>query len=94
MTPNLAGRPTRILLLALLAGLVPAHAAESGPGVDRPRIELGAEVWRLRPAESGFPASAVPPQRDARGRTVTEIPDSRRNVRMVYPALTEARWSP
>ncbi|GJD59776.1 hypothetical protein [Methylobacterium dankookense] len=88
MTSQTPGRAGRILLLALLAGLVPARAAENGPGVARPRIELGAEVWRLRPAGD----AAAPPQRDARGRPVTEIPETRRNVRMVYPALTEARW--
>lgn len=76
------------LLAALLAATPAAHATEVGPGTPHPRVELGAEAWRLRPTVSGLPATAAPVPR---GRPVTEIPEARRNVRVVYPALTEAR---
>lgn len=81
------------LLAALAAGptTFPTHAADGTLGQARPRLEIGAEVWRLRPSQvsgsllAGLPAAAT------RKRPATEIPDTRRNVRMVYPALVEAR---
>ncbi|MDV3143416.1 MAG: hypothetical protein Q8761_03265 [Sweet potato little leaf phytoplasma] len=78
-----------VLLAALAAGptTFPTHAADGTLGRARPRVEIGAEIWRLRPsqASAALPAAAIP------GRPVTEIPEARRNVRLVYPALVEAR---
>ena len=81
-----AGRNLLTTLAALAVLATPARVAEGSPA-ERPRVALGAEVWRLRPATAG-PAAAPP---DPRGRPAVEIPAERRNVRMVYPALTEAR---
>ena len=73
------------------AGRAAARAAAPPPGAARPRVEFGAEIWRLRPAVSAVQAAASTSARDPRAKPVTEIPAARRNVRVVYPALTEAR---
>lgn len=80
-----------LILTLLLAGLASARSAEPEPGAARPRVEFGAEIWRLRPAVSAVQAAASTSARDPRAKPVTEIPAARRNVRVVYPALTEAR---
>ncbi|AWN39117.1 hypothetical protein DK427_19220 [Methylobacterium radiodurans] len=76
-------------MAALAAGptTFPTHAADGTLGQTRPRVEIGAEIWRLRPSQT----SAALPAGAARKGAATEIPEARRNVRMVYPALVEAR---
>ncbi len=74
----------RLACLAALAAGPPtlsAHAADGPLERARLRVEVGAEVWRLRPT--------LPPA--ARKGQATEIPEARRSVRMVYPALVETR---
>jgi hypothetical protein len=81
---------TRLVVLAALAAgptTFPTHAADGTLGPARPRLEIGAEIWRLRPSQ----ASAPLPSAAARKGQATEIPQARRSVRMVYPALVEAR---
>jgi hypothetical protein len=79
-------RVSPALLLALTAlGLGPAAAAEAGRGAAaRP-----PDPWRLRPSDVET-ADAIP-ARDAKGRPVSEIPEERRVVRVVYPGLTGPR---
>lgn len=82
-----------VLLAALAAGptTFPTHAADGTLGQARSRVEIGAEVWRLRPSQTGAPMPAGMPVAATRKGQVAEIPEARRSVRMVYPALVEAR---
>lgn len=83
----------RLVILAgtSLAGLatVPTHGADATLARDRRPVAMaGAERWRLRPTQSTLvlPAALRP-----RARPAIPIPDERRQVRLVYPALTETR---
>ena len=74
------------LLLALTPpATMPAAASEAGRGAGA----HGLDPWRLRPSDV-VPADAGP-ARDAKGRPVSEIPEERRVVRVVYPGLTGPR---
>ncbi|GJD77113.1 hypothetical protein [Methylobacterium gregans] len=94
MKSRLLRESARLALLAALAAgptTFPTHAADGTLGGTlgqaRPRLEIGAEIWRLRPSQT----SATLPAATAHRGQATEIPETRRNVRMVYPALVEAR---
>ena len=90
MKSRLLRESARLALLAALAAgptTFPTHAADGTLGQARPRMEIGAEIWRLRPSQTSAPLPAA----TARRGQETEIPETRRNVRMVYPALVEAR---
>ncbi|KQP54313.1 hypothetical protein ASG51_01185 [Methylobacterium sp. Leaf465] len=79
-------RVSSALLLALTAlGVPPAAASEAGRGAAARPLD----PWRLRPSDV-VPAEAGP-ARDAKGRPVSEIPEERRVVRVVYPGLTNPR---
>ena len=86
-------RPLRFAVLATLglAGLatVPTQGADSYPRErSKPRIQVPAsERWRLRPAEPVVPSTTG----SIALRPETPIPENRRAVRLVYPALIEAR---
>ena len=82
----------RLALLSLmtLAGLatVPSKGADAHLERPNPRVPMPvADRWRLRPTESAVPSTTG----SIRGRIETPIPLSRRRVRLVYPALIEAR---
>ncbi|GEP07465.1 hypothetical protein [Methylobacterium oxalidis] len=84
----------RLALLATttLVGLAaaPTQGADGTLGRERPPVSLsGAEVWSLRPTQVSL--AVVRPDASTRDRPATGIPEARRNVRMVYPALVEAR---
>jgi hypothetical protein len=73
-----------------LAGLatVPTEGADRHLERPKPRVAVqGAERWRLRPTE---PAASVTTG-SIRQRAETAIPEVRRRVRFVYPALIESR---
>lgn len=80
-----------VLLIALtLAGLatVPTEGADRHLERPKPRVAIqAAERWRLRPTEPAVAATTG----SIRKRPATAIPEDRRNVRLVYPALIEAR---
>ena len=81
----------RLTILAgtSLAGLatVPTHGADATLARDRQPVAMaGAERWRLRPTQTGIVLPAT-----LRARPAIPIPEERRQVRLVYPALTEAR---
>ncbi|WP_375463781.1 hypothetical protein [uncultured Methylobacterium sp.] len=83
----------RLVILAgtTVAGLatVPTHGADATLARDRPTVALaGADRWRLRPSQAGI---VLPVPSHARFRPAMPIPEERRQVRHVYPALTEAR---
>ncbi|KQO67274.1 hypothetical protein [Methylobacterium sp. Leaf89] len=78
-------RVSSALLLALTALGVPPAASEAGRGAAARPLD----PWRLRPSDV-VPAEAGP-ARDAKGRPVSEIPEERRVVRVVYPGLTNPR---
>ncbi|APT34088.1 hypothetical protein MCBMB27_04797 [Methylobacterium phyllosphaerae] len=90
--PALSRRPrARLVLLTVLtlAGLatVPTEGADRHLERPKPRVALqAAERWRLRPTESVVTVTG-----SVRRRPETAIPEDRRNVRLVYPALVEAR---
>jgi len=82
----------RIVLLSLvtLTGLatVPSKGADAHLERPKPRVPMpAADRWRLRPAVSAMPSTTG----SIRSRNETPIPESRRRVRLVYPALIEAR---
>lgn len=80
-----------ILATVTLAGLatVPTEGADGLLERPRPLVQLtGAERWRLRPTQS---ASVPAATGSVRARAASAIPDERRHVRQVYPALVEAR---
>ncbi|SDA29655.1 hypothetical protein SAMN02799622_04555 [Methylobacterium sp. UNC378MF] len=83
--------PRFALLAAMtLVGLatVPTEGADRHLERPKPRIALqAAERWRLRPTEP----AVVTMTGSIRQRPETAIPEERRNVRLVYPALIEAR---
>ncbi|MDP4004342.1 hypothetical protein [Methylobacterium sp. NEAU K] len=75
-----------------LAGLatVPTEGADGHLERPKPRIQMaGAEHWRLRPTEAVVPVPRT--TGSLRKRSETAIPEDRRRVRLVYPALVEAR---
>ncbi|MDR7037335.1 MULTISPECIES: hypothetical protein [Methylobacterium] len=81
-----------LLTTTTLVGLaaVPTHGADATLARQRAPVALsGAEIWALRPTEVSL--AVVPAPRAARDRPATHIPEERRRVRMVYPALVEAR---
>ena len=86
-------RARLVLLAALAAGATtfPIHAADGTLGQARQRVEIGAEIWRLRPSQSSAPVLGGLPNAVTRTGAAAEIPQARRTVRMVYPALVEAR---
>lgn len=84
-------RRGRFALLALmtLAGLAtaPSNGADAHLERPKPRVPMpAAERWRLRPSDPATPGTTG----SIRGRPQSPIPESRR-VRVVYPALIEAR---
>jgi hypothetical protein len=84
--PAFPFRVSSALVLALTTlGLQPAAAAEAGRGA----TAHGLDPWRLRPSDAVPPETE--PARDAKGRPVSEIPEARRVVRVVYPGLTGPR---
>ncbi|SFL93281.1 hypothetical protein SAMN05192568_101454 [Methylobacterium pseudosasicola] len=73
-----------------LAGLatVPTEGADRHLERPKPPVPMAsAERWRLRPTEVVVPVTTG----SLRKRAETAIPEERRNVRFVYPALVEAR---
>ncbi|MDP4021811.1 hypothetical protein Q8W71_04160 [Methylobacterium sp. NEAU 140] len=81
-----------ILAATTFAGLATVPTRGDDVHLERPRPPVpmtGAERWRLRPTQVAaiVPAAAAAPRK----RTATVIPEERRNVRLVYPALVEAR---
>ena len=75
---------------ATVAGFatVPTEGADRHLERPKPRIQMaGAERWALRPTEVAVPATTG----GLRVRSGGAIPEERRNVRFVYPALVEAR---
>jgi hypothetical protein len=79
-----------MLAAMTLAGLatVPTEGADVHLERPRPRVALpAAERWRLRPTEPVMPNTTG----SIRRRPETAVPEGRRNVRLVYPALIEAR---
>lgn len=85
-------RRSRHALLAVvtLAGLatVPTEGADRHLERPKPPIPMAsAERWRLRPTEVAVPVTTG----SLRKRVTTAIPEERRHVRLVYPALVEAR---
>ncbi|WP_430912640.1 hypothetical protein [Methylobacterium sp. sgz302541] len=78
-----------ILVTTSLGGftVMPTQGADGTLAPDRPKVPVaGGELWRLRPA---MPVPTVAPEPKA--RIATPLPEARRNVRLVYPALVEAR---
>ncbi|MCJ2123782.1 hypothetical protein [Methylobacterium sp. J-077] len=92
---SLRSRPLRrsrygLLALFSLAGLatVPTEGADRHLERPKPPVPMaGAERWRLRPTEVAVPVTTG----SLRQRAATAIPEDRRSVRLVYPALVEAR---
>ena len=80
-----------ILATTTLAGLatVPTKGADGSLERAKPLVQMtGAERWRLRPTQG----AVVPGTTGSlRPRTAAAIPEERRHVRQVYPALVEAR---
>lgn len=79
-----------MLTLAAFAGLaaVPSQGADAHLERPKPRVQMPAsELWRLRPAEPAMPSTTG----SIRSRAEAPIPESRRHIRLVYPALIEAR---
>jgi hypothetical protein len=87
------GRPwIRFVALAAmsLAGLaiVPTEGADRHLERPKPPVEMpGAQRWRLRPTEPAVPSTTGSIHKHLAGPELEE----RRNVRLVYPALIEAR---
>ncbi|KQP31701.1 hypothetical protein ASF49_09670 [Methylobacterium sp. Leaf104] len=77
--------PSALLLALTALGVLPAAASEAGRGA----VSHSLDPWRLRPSDVGAPEAM--PERDAKGRPVSEIPQERRMVRVVYPGLTGPR---
>ncbi|MGU3538399.1 hypothetical protein [Methylobacterium sp. A54F] len=78
------------LALVLATGLAAAPTRGADDTHDRapPQAPDGAERWRLRPSQAALgPDEAGPPARDA----ARPIPEARRSVRLVYPALLADR---
>lgn len=76
-------RPLLPTVLVLAAGLRPGLAAEPERSI------AGMEWWRLRSADVVVTGSTTPSA--PRRSPVTEIPETRRAVRVVYPGLSAAR---
>lgn len=79
-----------MLGLMTLAGLatVPSQSADRRLERPKPRIEMpAADRWRLRPTEPAMPSTTG----SIRSRTDHPVPEEKRRVRLVYPALIEAR---
>jgi hypothetical protein len=89
--PILRRLPRLAMLAALtLIGLatVPTRGADSHLERPKPRISVpAADRWRLRPAEPIMPSTTGSIAR----RGETPMPEERRKVRLVYPALIEPR---
>ncbi|WP_331312769.1 hypothetical protein [Methylobacterium mesophilicum] len=91
--PARSGRswPRYALLAAMtLGGLATAPTEGADRHLERPKPRVAmqaAERWRLRPTEPVVATTTG----SIRARTETSIPADRRNVRLVYPALIEAR---
>jgi hypothetical protein len=80
-----------LLTVTTLLGLatVPTRGADAELERPKPLVEMTtAEWWRLRPAHA---VAVVPPAMAPRTRVAAPIPEERRNVRVVYPGLVEAR---
>lgn len=80
-----------ILAITTLAGLatVPTEGADGHLERPKPLVQMtGAERWRLRPTQAAVATAATG---GVRARLAAPIPDERRHVRQVYPALVEAR---
>ncbi|MCJ2140673.1 hypothetical protein [Methylobacterium sp. E-066] len=94
-TPPPRSRPLRrsrygLLAVMTLAGLatVPTEGADRHLERPKPPVPMAsAERWRLRPTEVAVPVTTG----SLRKRAETVIPEGRRSVRFVYPALVEAR---
>jgi len=66
---------------------VPSQGADVHLERPKPRVHMpAADRWSLRPTEPALPTTTG----SIRGRTETSIPEGR-HVRLVYPALIEAR---
>lgn len=81
-----------ILATTTLAGLATVPTKGEDVHLERPKPLVpmtNAERWRLRPTETNVVLPAV--TGSIRVRATIAIPEERRNVRLVYPALTEAR---
>ncbi|MCJ2071542.1 hypothetical protein MKK75_22535 [Methylobacterium sp. J-030] len=79
-----------MLSLMTLAGLATVPSEGADAQLERPKSRMqmpAAERWSLRPAEPLTPSTTG----SIRGRVEAAIPESRRHVRFVYPALIEAR---
>ncbi|WP_267426652.1 hypothetical protein [Methylobacterium sp. GC_Met_2] len=79
-----------LLSLMIMVGLatVPSKGADAHLERPKPHVSMPtADRWRLRPVEPATPSTTG----SIRGRIETPIPESRRRVRLVYPALIEAR---
>lgn len=100
--PVHSGRPRRIRFAVLaatilaatnLAGLVtvPTEGADRLPEHPEPAVAMpAAQRWRLRPTEPS--ELSVPTTTGSlRGRSDLPLPGEHRAVRLVYPALIEAR---
>jgi hypothetical protein len=88
-------RPQSLIRLAMLAtmtfaglAIVPTEGADVHLERPKPRVQMpAADRWRLRPTEPALASTTG----SIRKRAETAIPAERRNVRLVYPALLEAR---
>lgn len=79
-----------ILAATTFAGLATVPTRGDDVHLERPKPPVpmtGAERWRLRPTQVAVIVPAAAPRK----RAATVIPEERRNVRLVYPALVEAR---
>jgi hypothetical protein len=79
-----------MLVAMTLVGLatVPTRGADSHLERPKPRVSVpAADLWRLRPAEPILPSTTGSISR----RGAAPIPEERRKVRHVYPALVEPR---
>lgn len=94
--PSSPARPRRswpryaLLAAMTLGGLATAPTEGADRHLERPKPRVAiqaAERWRLRPTEPVVAATTG----SIRTRAETAIPEDRRNVRLVYPALIEAR---
>ena len=81
-----------LLVTTTLAGLATVPTKGEDVHLERPKPLVpmtNAERWRLRPTQTSIALPSV--TGSIRVRAATAIPEERRNVRQVYPALTEAR---
>lgn len=79
---------TLTVMTCVSLATVPSQGADVHLERSKPHVQMpAAERWRLRPAEPAIPSTTG----SIRSRAETPIPEDRRNVRLVYPALIEAR---